>query len=354
MLKMSARRPLGPIVGSLLAGAMLVSGYAYAADKTPEYKLIGEIPVAGDTGWDYLSVDANARRLYVTHGTHIVVIDLDAQKVVGDIADTPRVHGFAVAHELGRGFSSNGDEAKVSIVDLKSLATLSKVPTGENPDAIVFDPARKEVYAFNGKGHSATVIAASSGQVVATIPLPGKPEFSAVDPAAGRVYVNIEDKSTILAIDTATHQVVSTWPIAPGESASGMAIDAAHHRLFVGCDNKLMLMVDSTNGKVVGSVPIGDGVDANAFDPQLQLAFSSNGEGNLTIAHEDSPQKLTVVQTVQTQKSARTMALDPSTHRVYLAAATLLPAPKPAPGEPKHRASTAPGSFKILVYGPAQ
>lgn len=354
MLKMSARRPRGPIVGSLLAGAMLVAGYAYAADKTPEYKLLGEIPVAGETGWDYLSIDPAARRLYVTHGTHIVVIDLDAQKVVGDIADTPGVHGFALAPELGRGFSSNGGESKVGIVDLKSLGTVSKVATQENPDAIVYEPGHKEVYAFNGRGHSATVIGASSGEVVATIPLPGKPEFSAVDPAAGRVYVNIEDKSTILAIDTATHQVVSTWPIAPGESASGMAIDAAHHRLFIGCDNKLMLMVDITNGKVVGSVPIGDGVDANAFDPQLHLAFSSNGEGNLTIAHEDSPQKLTVVQTVQTQKSARTMALDPSTHRVYLAAATLLPAPKPAPGEPKHRAAIAPGSFKILVYGPAQ
>jgi DNA-binding beta-propeller fold protein YncE len=340
--------------GALLAATVLVSGYGYAAEKTPEYRFIGEIPVAGDTGWDYLSIDPTARRLYVTHGTHIAVIDLDAQKVVGDIGDTPRVHGFAIAADLGRGFSSNGDEAKVSIVDLKSLGTVSKVATEENPDAIVYEPGHKEVYAFNGKGHSATVIGASSGAVVATIPLPGKPEFAAVDPAAGRVYVNIEDKNEILAIDTAAHKVVSTWPIAPGESASGMAFDAANHRLFVGCDNKLMLMVDSTNGKVVSSVPIGAGVDANAFDPQLHLAFSSNGEGNLTVAHEDSPQKLTVVQTVQTQKSARTMALDPNTHRVYLAAATFGPAPKPAPGEPRRRPPTVPGSFKILVYGPAQ
>ena len=341
-------------VGRLLAAAVLVSGYAYAAEKAPEYRFIGEIPVAGDTGWDYLSIDAAARRLYVTRGTHIAVIDLDAQKVVGDIGDTPGVHGFAVAQDLGRGFSSNGGESKVSIVDLKSLGTVSKVATQENPDAVVYDPQHKEIYAFNGHAHSATVIGANSGEVVATIPLPGKLEFSAVDPAAGRVYVNIEDKNAILAIDTSTHKVVSTWPIAPGESASGMAFDAAHHRLFIGCDNKLMLMVDSTSGKVVASVPIGDGVDANAFDPQLQLAFSSNGEGNLTIAHEDSPQKLTVVQTVQTQKSARTMALDPNTHRVYLAAATLLPAPKPVPGEPRHRPAPVPGSFKILVYGPAQ
>jgi DNA-binding beta-propeller fold protein YncE len=340
--------------GRWLAVTVLVSGYALAVDKTPEYRLIGQIPLAGDTGWDYLAVDPAAHRLYVTHGTHIAVIDLQTLQVVGDIGDTPGVHGFAVAPGLGRGFSSNGGEAKVSIVDLKSLATISKVATQENPDAIVFEPARNEVYAFNGRGHSATVIAAGSGEVVATIALPGKPEFAVVDPAAGRVYVNIEDKNEILAIDTSAHEVVSTWPIAPGESASGMAFDATHHRLFVGCDNKLMLMVDSTNGKVVTSVPIGAGVDANAFDPQLHLAFSSNGEGNLTIAREDSPRKLTVVQTVQTQKSARTMALDPDTHRVYLAAATLVPAPQPAPGEPRHRPAVVPGTFKILVYGPAQ
>ena len=338
----------------LLAAAVLVGGLAQAADKTPEYRFIGEIAVPGDTGWDYLSIDPVAHRLYVTRGTHIAVIDLDAQKVVGDIGDTPGVHGFAVVPKLGRGFSSNGGEAKVSIVDLKSLGTIAKVATQENPDAIVFEPGHEEIYAFNGRGHSATVIAAGSGDVVATIPLPGKPEFAAADPAGARVYVNIEDQNEIQAIDTATHKVVSTWPIAPGESASGLALDAAHHRLFVGCDNKLMLMVDSTNGKVVTSVPIGAGVDANAFDPQLQLAFSSNGEGNLTIAHEDSPGKLTVVQTVQTQKSARTMALDPNTHRVYLAAANLVPAPPAAPGQPRKRPTLVPGSFKILVYGPAQ
>jgi uncharacterized protein YjiK len=329
-------------------------GAATAAQKAPQYRLLGDIPVGGDTGWDYLSIDTAARRLYVTHGSHIVVIDLDAGRVVGDIPDTPGAHGFAVAHDLGRGFSSNGGEAKVSIVDLTTLKTVGKVGTEENPDAIVYEPGHQEVYAFNGRGHSATVISGPSGEVVATIPLPGKPEFAAADSAAGRVFVNIEDKNEIVAIDTQQHKVVATWPIAPGESASGMAFDPAQHRLFIGCDNELMLMIDSTNGKVVASVPIGSGVDANAFDPQLQLAFSSNGEGTLTIAHEDSPQKLTVVQTLKTQPSARTMALDPKTHRVYLAAATLLPAPKPAPGAPRHRPPTAPGSFRILVYGPAE
>jgi hypothetical protein len=338
-------KSLGGALGCVAVGTMaLVSTQAWSAPKLPQYQKVGEIPLAGDTGWDYLSIDAAARRLYVTHGTHIVVIDLDTQKVVGDIPDTPRVHGFAIAHDLGKGFSSNGGEAKVGIVDLKSLKTESKVATEENPDSIVYEPAHKEVYAFNGKGHSATVIAATSGEVVATIPLPGKPEFSAVDSRAGRVFVNIEDKSEILAIDAAQHKVVATWPIAPGESASGMAIDVAHHRLFIGCDNNLMLMIDSTTGKVVSSVPIQSEVDANAFDPGLGLAFSSNGEGTVTIAHEDSPQKLTVVQTLKTQPSARTMALDPRTHRIYLSAATIIPSPE------HHRPATTPGSFKILVY----
>lgn len=343
------------LVGWLaLLGAVAATGTAQAVDKNPGYHFLKEIPIAGDTGWDYLSVDSEARRLYVTHGTHIVVLDLNTDTVVGDIPDTPGVHGFALAPKLGRGFASDGGEAKVSVVDLKTLATTSKVGTEEGPDGILFEPGREEVYAFDGRAHAATVISAASGQVVATIKLPGKPEFPAADPRASRVYDNIEDKSEVVAIDTKTHQVVSDWPIAPGESASGMAFDAAHHRLFLGCENHLMLMMDSTTGKVVASVPIGSGVDANAFDDELQLAFSSNGEGTVTIAHEDSPSKLTIVQTLKTQPSARTMALDPKTHRIYLAAATFGPAPAQAPGGPRRRPPIVPGSFKVLVYGPAE
>jgi hypothetical protein len=343
------------VIGSLaLVAGLAAAGAAQAAGKDPGYHFLKEIPIEGDTGWDYLSIDSEAHRLYVTHGTHIVVIDLDKDAVVGDIPDTPGVHGFAIAHKLGRGFASAGQEAKVSVVDLKTLATISKVSTEEGPDGIVYEPGRGEVYAFNGRAHSATVISAKSAQVVATIKLPGKPEFPAADPAAGRVYDNIEDKSEVVAIDTKTHQVVNEWPIAPGESASGMAFDVAHHRLFLGCENHLMLMLDSTTGKVVASVPIGAGVDANAFDDKLQLAFSSNGEGTVTIAHEDSPSQLTVVQTLKTQPSARTMALDPKTHRIYLAAATFGPAPEQAPGAPRRRPPIVPGSFKILEYGPAE
>src|SRR5713226_9830511 len=256
-----------------------------------------EIAIGGEGGWDYLSIDPAAHRLYVSHATKVVVIDTQANKVAGEIVDTPGVHGFALAADLGRGFSSNGRENKASIVDLKTLKTIQKVDTGENPDAILYEPGRHEVYTMNGRGKSATVFDAQSGKVVATIPLGGKPEFAQADSKAGKVYVNIEDLSAIKVIDTASHTVSATWPIAPGETASGMAIDVERHRLFIGCDNKLMLMIDNTTGKVIYSVPIGDGVDSNWYDPGTHLACSSNGEaGTVTIAREESPAVLKVIQ----------------------------------------------------------
>ncbi|MDB6019230.1 MAG: beta-propeller repeat-containing protein [Pedosphaera sp.] len=332
------------IIVTALIAASIANHPAQAADAAGPYHFIKEIPIGGEGKWDYLSVDAAGRRLYVSHGTKVAVVDLDKDAVVGEITDTPGVHGIAVAPELQRGFVSNGRENKASIVDLKTLQTSSKVDTGENPDAILFEPEHQEVYTFNGKSQSATVIDAKSGVVVTTIKLSGKPEFATVDPKAGRIYNNIEDKSEVVVIDTKTHEVVNHWPIAPGQTASGMAMDLEHHRIFLGCDNKLMVMMDTTNGKVVATVPIGDGVDANAFDPATQLAFSSNGEGTVTIAHEDAPDKLTVVQTLKTEKGARTMTIDPKTHRIYLAAvkyeAGAAPRPKPIAD-----------SFKILVYG---
>lgn len=315
------------------------------------YSLIKEIPIGGEGGWDYLSIDEGASRLYVSHATKVVVVDLENDAVVGEIADTPGVHGLAVAPGMGRGFTSNGKEGKVSVVDLKTLKTLSKSPAGSNPDAILFDPGQKEVYAFNGHSKSATVLSAATGELVATIPLSGKPEFAAADPAAGKVFCNIEDKSEVAVIDTKTHKVVATWPIAPGESASGMAIDLENHRLFLGCDNKLMLMLDSTTGKVLGSVPIGDHVDANAFDPESHLAFASCGDGTTTIASDEDPSKLTVVQTLTTEKSARTMALDSKTHKIYLASAKFEPVTKSSSAEGHQRPKIIPGSLKILVYG---
>jgi DNA-binding beta-propeller fold protein YncE len=322
-----------------------------ACGAAGSYKLLKEIPVGGEGGWDYLTVDEAGRRLYVSHGTKVEVIDIDKETVVGQIADTPGVHGIAVAPKLGLGFTSNGRENKANIFDLSTLRNNSKVETGENPDAILYEEGQEEVYTFNGRSRSATVFEAKTGKVVATILLSGKPEFSVADASAGRVYCNLEDKSEVAAIDSKAHKVLSTWPIAPGEEPSGMAFDAQNKRLFLGCGNKLMVMMDSETGKVVGSVPIGQGVDATKFDGGTKLAFCSCGDGTVTIAHEDSPDKLTVVQTLKTEPRAKTMALDPKTHRIYLASAKFGAASEQPSGGKKGRPSPVPGTFKVLVYG---
>ena len=350
---MKNRLPFRSLLPLALAG---VTFALLHASDTPQYKLLKEIKVGGDGGWDMLTVDESARRLYVSHGTVVVVIDIDKDEVAGQIEDTPGVHGFAIAPEFGLGFSSNGKENKVSIVDLKTLKTNSKVDTGESPDEIIYEPGNKEVYAFNGRGKSATVIDAKSGKVTATIDLGGKPEFAVADPDAGRVYCNLEDKSALVAIDTKTHQVVNTWPVAPGEEPSGLAYDAANHRLFLGCGNKMMVMMDSTNGKTLANVPIGDGVDGTSFDPATLLAFSSCGrDGATTIAHEDAPDKLTTVQTLTTERGARTMTIDLKTHKIYLPSAQFeapaSPAPAGTPGAPPQRPKMIPGTFKVLVFG---
>ena len=332
---------------AIFSVCMLLSASIGRAD--PTYHYLNEIDVGGAGGWDYMTVDDAAHRLYVTHGDKIVVIDTRTDTVVGEIADTPGVHGFAVAPDLQRGFSSNGREGKVSIVDLKTLQTTGKVGTGKNPDAIIYASGPQEVYAFNGKDQSATVFDAKSGNVVTTIALPGTPEFAAYDPVADMVYDNIENKNEVVEINAKTHEIVNTWPVAPGAEATGLAVDLDHHRLFIGCRNRLMVMMDSTSGKVMASVPIGERVDATAFEPGAQRAFCSNGDGTLTIAYEDSPDKLVVVQDLMTQKGARTMALDLQTKKVYLATAKFQasPANGPAPSRP----TPIPGTFKILVYG---
>ena len=337
------------LAGTLVV-AVAVLGLFAARPRAAEepYQLIKDIQIGGEGGWDYLNVDSAAKRLYVSHATKVVVVDTAKNEVVGEIADTPGVHGAVAAPSLGRIFTSNGRGNTASIVDAKTLQTISKVETPANPDFIMYEPKQKEVYTFNGGGKSATVIDAASGKVVATIPLGGKPEAGVSD-GVGRVFVNVENLNTIAVIDVATHAVVATWPIAPGEEAAGLALDTKNHRLFIGAHNRLMVMMDSTNGKVVGQVPIGPGVDATWFDPGTGYAFSSCGDGTTTIAHEDSPDKLTVVQTLKTERGARTMALDSSTHRIYLAAARY---EAPAAGAPADaRPVIVPNSMHLLVYG---
>jgi YVTN family beta-propeller protein len=328
---------------------LLVLGVA-AMNAATVYRLLKTIPVGAEGGWDYLSVDAAARRLYVSHATKVVVIDTDKDEVVGEIAETPGVHGFAIAPELGLGFASNGRENKISIVDLKTLKTLSKADTGKNPDCILYVPGHQEVYTFNGRSNDASVLEAKTGKLIATIPLGGKPEFAVYDPGTDRVYNNIEDKSTVVAIDAKTHTVAETWPLAPGEEASGMAIDLKSHRLFIVAGNKLMIVMDNAAGKVVTTVPTGDGTDACVFDPGTGLAMASAGEGFVTIAKYTAPDQLKVVQTLTTARGARTMTLDPKTHKIYLAAAEYEAPAAPVAGQPAPRPKMKPGSFKILVF----
>ncbi|HJX26028.1 MAG TPA: YncE family protein [Chthoniobacterales bacterium] len=323
---------------------------ATAADEGP-YKFLTEIPIGGEGGWDILTIDSPTHRLYLSHATKVVVVDLAKNAVVGEVTDTPGVHGFVVAPDLQRGFSTNGKEAKVSVVDLKTLSTISKVDTGESPDALVYEPRRGEVYVFNHKGNSVTVIDAKSANVVSTIALGGSPEFAAADSAAGRVYCNLEDKNEVVVIDTAKHEVAARWPVAPGEEPSGIAFDAAHHRLFAGCHNKMLAILDTETGKVVTTVPIGSGVDGCAFDDAMQLAFASCGDGTTTIAKEETPQKFTVVQTLKTEPRARTIALDPQTHRIYLPSAQFQSPPPVSPGASPARPTIVSNTLKLLVYG---
>ena len=316
----------------------------------PGYHVANTYNLGGDGGWDYLTADSDARRLYISRGTHVMVVDLDSGKSVGDIADTPGVHGIALAPELGRGFTSNGREGTVSIFDIKTLATSSKVKVGDNPDAILYDPATKRVFTFNGRSQDSTAIDAATGKVLGTIKLDGKPEFAASD-AKGEVFVNIEDKSELAVIDPNKLEVKAKWPLAPCTEPSGLSMDRKNRRLFVGCDNKMMAVVDADSGKVLATPAIGDGVDATAFDDGTGLAFASCGEGVLTVVKEDSPSSFNVAENVKTQQGARTMALDSKTHNALVVTAKFGPPPAPTADNPHPRRSILPDSFVVLVVG---
>ncbi len=317
------------------------------AQPSSGYHVVKKIAVGGEGWWDYLSCDIPAHQLFVSHGTSVVVINTDSDKVVGIIPKTEGVHGIAVAHELGRCFISNGRASTVSIVDLKTLKLIDTVAVGKNPDAILYDPYSKRVFVFTGRSNDASILDAKSGKVVSTLPLEGKPEFSVSD-GNGRVYVNIEDKSEIVAIDSKEMKILSRWPIAPGEGPSGLAIDILHRRLFSVCGNKLMVVVNAENGKVVTTLPIGERVDGCAFDQARGLAFASNGEGTLTVVQEETPEKFSVLETVKTQIGGRTITVDSRTHTVYIPTAEFGPAPAPTPERPRPRPSILPNSFCIL------
>jgi len=340
---------------AVLAGAALgVTSSIPAAKAAPQpgasgYHLKKKIKIGGEGGWDYLTFDSATRRLFISRGTKVMVVDVDSDKVVGEIPDTPGVHGIALAPEFNRGFVSNGRSNNVTIFDLKTLATVGHAAAGQNPDAIIYDPGSKRVFAMNGRSGDVTAIDAATGNVAGTIPVGGKLEFAAAD-GKGRVYVNVEDKSEMAEIDSKKLTVLSRWPMAPCEEPSGLAMDTEHRRLFAGCDNKMMAVIDADSGKVIATPAIGDGVDANGFDPGTAFAFASCGEGVLTVAHEDAPDKFSVVENVPTQRGARTMTLDPKTHEVYLVTADFGPRPEPTKDNPRPRPPMLPDSFTVLVF----
>jgi len=347
---MNKRFTLLSIFGLLaIAIAFSVVGFSHAATPAPAgsgYHVIKTVPVGGDGGWDYVYVDSDARRVYVSRGTHTMVLDADTYAVVGDIPDTQGVHGVAIASDLGRGFTSNGRSNDVTIFDLKTLKPIgSNVKTDANPDAILYEPVSKRIFTFNGRGKNATAINAADGTVLGNIDLRGKPEFAAAD-GKGTIYVNNEDSSELHHLDAASLKELHHWPLAPCKSPSGLAMDVKNRRTFSVCDEKVMSVVNVDTGKVVATPAICEGPDAAGFDPSSGYVFASCGDGNLTVIHQDSPDKYTVVENVPTKKSARTMGLDLKTHNIFLPAADFDP---PAPGE--RRGKMKPGSFVIVVVG---
>ena len=324
----------------------LISNSVLSAE-VPSFELLKEIPIGGTGGWDDLTLDAKAQRLYMTQSNRVVVIDLEKSKVVGEISGLDGAHGFALVPELDRGFATGGKEDKVTMVDLVTLKVLQKIPTGKKPDAIVYDELKKEIYAFNGDGHSATIIDARTGKVVKTLPLPGAPEFAVVDPSSHRIYVNLEDKNQVAAIDVRSQSVTAVWSILPVEEPSGIALDLKHHRVFSTGRNGKISMLDVQTGKLLDTAPIGSRPDGAAFDPSLDLAMSSNGEGTVTILRAGSEPKLSVIQTLTTEKGARTMTLDPKNHRLYLPSAKFDSTELKAGERPR----IVPGSIKLLVFG---
>jgi YVTN family beta-propeller protein len=326
----------------LLAVSLLVVLTAGAGPPV-EYRLLKRVPIPGDGGWDYLTVDEAARRVYVSHSNRVVVLDADTGEVRAMIPGTTGVHGIALAPELGRGFTSNGRANTVTVFDMKTLTPLAEVKTGRNPDAIVFDPASKRVFAFNGNSKNVTVIDAATSRAVATLDLGGQPEFGVAD-GTGHVFVNLETTDELLMLDSAKPSILKRWQLAPGKAPTGLAIDLQNRRLFVGCGNKRLAVVNADTGTVVATVPIGSGVDATAYDAETRLIFTSNSEGSVTLIRQEGPDKYTAAGTLETRLGAKTLALDPKTHRLFIPAMDVRPAGEAPSDRPSRR-------LEVLIYG---
>ncbi|MBI1757361.1 MAG: YncE family protein [Fimbriimonas ginsengisoli] len=332
----------------LLGASLGVVGLAnVTSPKAPvQFAVVERFKIGGDGGWDYLTLDPASRRLYVSRGNRIDVVNADTGKVEGTIGGLKGAHQAVFAPKLNRGFTSNGGDDSVTIFDLATLKEIEAVKVGNRPDAILFDDASGRVFTFNAASKDATAVDAKTGKVAGSVPLGGKPEFCAAD-GRGKVFVNVEDTNEVVCFNSKSLKVLKHWSIKPGDSPTGLGFDPAHRRLFSVCDGGRMMVSDSVRSKLVGEVPIGKGPDACVFDPKLGLVFSSNGEGTLTIARQESPDKYQVIQTLVTQRGARTCALDPTTHRIYLATAETQAV------EGQRRPRMVPGTFVILVVGPA-
>jgi DNA-binding beta-propeller fold protein YncE len=332
---------------------LLAACTASATAAPANFALQQRVAIGGTGGWDYLTLDPGARRLYIARADRVQVLDIDKGTVTAEIRPAEGVHGVALAPKLNRGYTSNGRDNSVTVFDLSTLKTIQvvKIPA-QNPDAILYVPEAGRVLTFNGRSKDVTAIDASSLEVVGHLTLGSKPEFAQGD-GMGRAFVNLEDEAGAIAVlDAKTLSLVATWPMAGCQEPSGLAIDRAHHRLFSTCDNGVMAVTDSTNGRAVARVPIGKGPDAAGIDPELGLIYSSNGEGTLTVVHQDDPDHYTVAQTVTTEPSARTHAVDTKTHKIWLVSAKFGPRPAPTPAEPRPRPPMLPDTFTVLVVGP--
>ena len=339
-----------------LVGIMCLTLNAYAAAAPAQsnpsgYHLVDSVRLGGEGGWDLYGLDTAAERLYVSRGTRVQVVDCAKDSLVGEIPNTNGVHGIAVAPSAHKGFTSNGRDSSVTVFDLKTLKQLAVVKLqARNPDVILFEPVSKRVFVFNGGSNNAVAIDAASNAVIGSVPFEGKPELAVAD-GRGRVFVNIEDKSSVVEFDAATLKVLHSWPLAPGQEPTGIAMDRQHRRIFSACANKLMVVLDADSGNVVAKLPIGSGVDGAGFDSATRFAFSSNGEGTLTVVREESPAKFSVVENVTTRRGARTMALDEKTHRVYMVSAKFGPPPAPSADRPHPRPAIEPGSQTLYIFG---
>ena len=303
---------------SLLYAPVLTLCAAFVvAAQTSQYPVIKKISLPGTGGWDYVTIDDNARRVYIAHATQVEVIDADSYEPVGVIPNTLGAHGVAVASEFGRGYITAGKADAVIIFDLKTLKKIGEVKVGKKPDAIIYDPATKHIFAMNGESDSTTVINAQDGKAVATIPIGGGPEFAAAD-GKGNVYINDEEKNEMVRIDSKQNKVLAHWPLAPCTGPASMAIDASNRRLFAGCRGKSMAVVDADSGKVIANIPVGDHVDSTIYDPSNKRVFNSTGDGHVYIFVQDGPDKYTLLETVTTVPKSKTMGVDMKTHRLWI------------------------------------